>query len=182
MDLAEPRRGRRGPRAVRRVERGRTAPLLDLTVLPQVARGLITVAGVMGSYRRAAARSRSICRTTSATRRWRPAWLRAVRGRFRDPQPDLAAIAGTRPGRTAGARAGALLIAALGWSPLSELVLFVAGAGHARGVQPDRRRDGRQEGARRARAGGERAADHGRAAGPGGGDRDARLGFTSRGG
>ena len=33
-----------------RVERGRAAPLLDLTVLPQVARGLITVAGVMGSY------------------------------------------------------------------------------------------------------------------------------------
>ena len=33
-----------------RVERRRAAPLLDLTVLPQVARGLVTVAGVMGTY------------------------------------------------------------------------------------------------------------------------------------
>ena len=31
---------------------------------------------------------------------------------------------------------GALLIAALGWSPFSELVLFVAGAGHAAGFSP----------------------------------------------
>src|SRR3954447_18560010 len=33
-----------------RVERGRAVPLLDLSVLPMVARGLVTVVGVMGSY------------------------------------------------------------------------------------------------------------------------------------
>ena len=31
---------------------------------------------------------------------------------------------------------GALLVAALGWTPVSELILFVAGAGHAAGFSP----------------------------------------------
>jgi MFS family permease len=118
-----------------RVERGRAAPLLDLTVLPQVARGLVTVAGVMGSY---GALLFSLTLHLQDDLGYTPlaaglAFAPYAAGfaamslsRWRPPGPLGPLALGT----------GALLVAALGWTPVSELILFVAGAGHAAGFSP----------------------------------------------
>jgi MFS family permease len=118
-----------------RVERGRAAPLLDLAVLPSVARGLVTVAGVMGSY---GALLFSLTLHLQDDLGYTPleaglAFAPYAAGfaamslsRWRPPGPLGPLALGT----------GALLVAAFGWSPLSEVVLFVAGAGHAAGFSP----------------------------------------------
>ena len=129
--------GARGLALFARVERRRTAPLLDLTVLPQVARGLITVAGVMGSY---GALLFSLTLHLQDDLGYTP--LEAGLA-FAPYAAGFAAISLTwrrlpplGPAGPFALGAGALLVASLGWSPLSELVLFVAGAGHAAGFSP----------------------------------------------
>jgi len=120
-----------------RVERGRTAPLLDLTVLPQVARGLITVAGVMGSY---GALLFSLTLHLQDDLGYSPleaglAFAPYAAG-FATISLTWRRLPALGPAGPLALGTGALLIAALGWSPLSELVLFVAGAGHAAGFSP----------------------------------------------
>jgi hypothetical protein len=118
-----------------RVERGRPAPLLDLTVLPSVARGLVTVAGVMGSY---GALLFALTLHLQDGLGYTP--LRAGLA-FAPYAAGFAAMSLSRwkPPGPAGPLAlggGALLVATLAWSPASELALFAAGAGHAAGFSP----------------------------------------------
>ncbi|WP_053227815.1 MFS transporter [Solirubrobacter soli] len=118
-----------------RVERRRPAPLLDLTVLPSVSRGLVTVAGVMGSY---GALLFALTLHLQDDLGYTP--LRAGLA-FAPYAAGFAAMSLSRwrPPGAVGPLAlgcGALLVAALGWSAWSEVVLFVAGAGHAAGFSP----------------------------------------------
>jgi MFS family permease len=118
-----------------RVERGRAAPLLDLSVLPEVARGLVTVAGVMGCY---GALLFSLTLHLQDDLGYTPLQGGLSFAPYAAGFATLSLI-GWRPPRALGPLAlgtGALLLAALGWSPFSELVLFVAGAGHAAGFSP----------------------------------------------
>src|SRR4051812_35770892 len=118
-----------------RVERRREAPLLDLSVLPSVARGLVTVAGVMGSY---GALLFALTLHLQDDLGYTP--LQAGLA-FAPYAAGFAAMSLSRwkPPRPVGPLAlgaGALLVAGLEWSPVSELVLLVAGAGHAAGFSP----------------------------------------------
>jgi MFS family permease len=118
-----------------RVERSRAAPLLDLTVLPSVARGLVTVAGVMGSY---GALLFALTLHLQDDLGYSP--LRAGLA-FAPYAAGFAAMSLSRwkPPGPVGPLAlggGALLVASLSWSPVSELILFAAGAGHAAGFSP----------------------------------------------
>ena len=118
-----------------RVERGRAAPLLDLTVLPMVARGLVTVAGVMGCY---GALLFSLTLHLQDDLGYTPL---AAGLAFAPYAAGFAAMSLSRwkPPGAVGPLAlggGALAVAAFGWSPLSELVLVFAGAGHAAGFSP----------------------------------------------
>ena len=117
------------------MERGRAAPLLDLTVLPMVARGLVTVAGVMGCY---GALLFSLTLHLQDDLGYTPL---AAGLAFAPYAAGFAAMSLSRwkPPGAAGPLAlggGALAVAAFGWSPLSELVLVFAGAGHAAGFSP----------------------------------------------
>jgi hypothetical protein len=113
-----------------RVER-RPNPLLDLTVLPEIARGLIAVAGVMGGYG-----ALVFCLTLHLQDDLGYSPLHA--GLAFAPYAAgfaLISVTGRRiPSIALGT--GALLVATLPWSPLSEVILFVAGAGHASGFSP----------------------------------------------
>src|SRR3954452_16958702 len=118
-----------------RVERGRAAPLLDLTVLPSVARGLVTVVGVMGCY---GALLFSLTLHLQDDLGYTP--LEAGLA-FAPYAAGFAAMSLSRwkpPGPVGplALGAGALLVAGHGWSMASEFVLFVAGAGHAAGFSP----------------------------------------------
>jgi MFS family permease len=120
-----------------RVERGRAVPLLDLSVLPMVARGLVTVVGVMGSY---GALLFSLTLHLQDELGYSPL---AAGLAFAPYAAGFATISLTwrrlppiGPVGPLALGGGALLVATLGWSPLSELVLFVAGAGHAAGFSP----------------------------------------------
>jgi hypothetical protein len=120
-----------------RVERTRKSPLLDLTVLPEVGRGLITVAGVMGSY---AALLFSLTLHLQGDLGFTPleaglafapyaAGFATLSLKWRK-LPRLGPIGPLVLG------IGALLVATLEWSPQSEILLFFAGAGHAAGYGP----------------------------------------------
>ena len=120
-----------------RVERERSAPLLDLTVLPEVGRGLITVVGVMGSY---AALLFSLTLHLQNDLGFTP--LQAGLA-FAPYAAGFATLSLTwrrlpRLGPTGPLALGAcsLLLAIADWSPLSEVLLVVAGAGHAAGYGP----------------------------------------------
>jgi MFS family permease len=120
-----------------RVERRRAAPLLDLTVLPQVARGLVTVVGVMGSY---GALLFSLTLHLQHDLGYSPLLAGLA---FAPYAAGFATISVTwrrlpplGPLGPLALGGGALLVGSLDWSALSECVLFVAGAGHAAGFSP----------------------------------------------
>lgn len=120
-----------------RVERTRTAPLLDLTVLPQIRKGLITVVGVMGAY---GALLFSLTLHLQDDLGYTP--LQAGLA-FAPYAAGFATISLTwrklpplGPAGPLALGAAALLVATLEWSPLSELLLLIAGAGHAAGFSP----------------------------------------------
>jgi MFS family permease len=113
-----------------RVER-KDHPLLDLKVVPEVARGLIAVSGVMGCYG-----ALVFCLTLHLQQDLGYSPLRAGLA-FAPYAAGFAVISITRrriPSIALGL--GALLVALVPWSPVSELVLFAAGAGHASGFSP----------------------------------------------
>jgi MFS family permease len=116
------------------LERHREAPLLDLTILPQVARGLITVAGVMGAY---GALLFSLSLHLQDELGYTP--LQAGLA-FAPYAAGFAVVSLIKPRSSPlgplALGAGALLVATLEWSPLSELLLVIAGAGHAAGFSP----------------------------------------------
>ncbi len=163
-----------------RVERERSAPLLDLTVLPEVGRGLITVVGVMGSY---AALLFSLTLHLQNELGFTPleaglAFAPYAAG-FATLSLTWRRLPTLGPGRTARARrlrAAARdrrLVAAVG-GPAGR-----RGRRARRGLRAGRGRDGRGR-ETRARARGQRAADHGRPAGQRGGDRDAGVALPRR--
>src|SRR3954452_666358 len=120
-----------------RVEHGRAVPLLDLSVLPMVARGLVTVVGVMGSY---GALLFSLTLHLQDDLGYSPL---AAGLAFAPYAAGFATISLTwrrlpplGPVGPLALGVGALLVATLDWSLVSELLLFVAGAGHAAGFSP----------------------------------------------
>jgi len=107
------------------------APLLDLKVLPEIAPGLIMVSAVMGGYG-----ALIFCLTLHLQNDLGYSPLQAGLA-FAPYAAGFATVSIT--GRTIPPIAlgiGALLLATLPWSPLSELVLFFAGAGQASGFSP----------------------------------------------
>ena len=119
------------------VERTRTAPLLDVTVLPGVRRGLVTVVGVMGSY---AALLFSLTLHLQDDLGFTPleaglAFAPYAAG-FATLSLTWRRLPPLGPAGPLALGVGALLVAGLEWSALSELLLFIAGAGHAAGYGP----------------------------------------------
>ncbi len=121
-----------------RVERVREAPLLDLSVLPGVAGGLVCVAGVMGSY---AALLFALTLHLQNDLGFSPLHagfafapyaagfaIMSLSWRRLPPLGPLGPLA---------LGAGALALTTLdGWPPLAEPLLVLAGAGHAAGYGP----------------------------------------------
>ncbi len=119
------------------VERARAAPLLDLTVLPAVRRGLVTVACVMGAY---AALLFSLTLHLQNDLGFTPleaglAFAPYAAG-FATLSLTWRRLPALGPAGPLALGACALLLAIANWSPLSEVLLVIAGAGHAAGYGP----------------------------------------------
>ena len=119
-----------------RVERRRRAPLLDLTVLPQIGHGMITVVGVMGAY---AALLFSLTLYLQDERRFTPLQAGLAFAPYAAGFATLSLTARRLPplGPLGPLALGTCaLLLAMPWSPMSELLLLIAGAGHAAGYGP----------------------------------------------